>query len=194
WLYLGRRRILDRRFGFEHGIEAFQGCRATLPEVYDVAEGYQVPDHPLQIEDEGRKIARRDLSAGGHRNTDGYDDHKAQADKERGERPHAGSEFYEPQLLLGVVEIQLLTALDLGLFLRVGTVDAHPGQILLRTRRDIRKKALDHLKTLMYLAAEVLDRYRNKRQRDEHYERELYRNVQHYRQRDRESEDRLDRV
>ncbi len=61
-------------------------------------------------------------------------------------------------------------------------------------RRNVGKIFLDLLKTLVYLCSQKLNGQADERHRDEQQERELDRNVEHYRQRDRERKYRLKAV
>ena len=75
--------VFDRRLGLENGIKAFERCGSALIQIHDVTERDQVPDHPLQVENERGEIARRYLAADSHRDADRDNDHKAKTDKEK---------------------------------------------------------------------------------------------------------------
>ena len=152
--------IADRRLGLEYRVESLERRRAALIEIDDIPESDQIPDHPLQIEYERCKIARRDLAANRHRNADRHYGHKAQADEKEKQRTHRRSEFYELDVSEGVFAVEFLKLFDLGVFLCVCTNDADAGQVFLRPGRDVGKERLDLLKPHVDLAAEEFDRQR----------------------------------
>src|SRR5207248_9913407 len=87
--------VSDRRFSFDDSVKSLERCGSPLVEIDDVAEGDQIPDHPLQIKNKRGKIAGSYLAPHRHSHADRDNDHKSEADKEEKHRAHGGGKFDE---------------------------------------------------------------------------------------------------